>query len=946
MVRGCIRVAALLVGLLAGLFSSGASAWAAGPFGAAYVALGDSYAAGEGLGGIFNGFEGKPVNTASDPVGSPNKNPKKNTCHRSQKDAYAVFRRNNKWVVRNDAATGDRAFYACSGATATDMMTNVGDPAQFKGDPQNNIAPGIGDGRFQYGQPDQTTVVGANTKWISISAGGNDAKFGPVGKACATVVYPTSARSRSAISVGKLLKLSGTCATNLNMVRDQILDRHPTTADLPTDQCGVPLASVLTCRLRALYKAILDRGPTARLAVVGYPRIFQHDTSTGQSLGLTPQQLAANGLDPSSLRLCATNTTGRGTLALGVTDTDVPRLNDFIDDLNLRAQQAIQSLQDAGYSARIGFVDTTATAVQQDCTGHLQDPSINGLVLAKGSLPTLGICLARTRAVGRCGDILKKNISGATFHPTAKGQERFADALEAFFATPPPPPPPPPPVPGPVGGSSQTIGAGYLPSWSYDGRWLAFLATPQPSGVPEVDVWDSTTGRIARSAPVGDHFDPLISWARDAPVLTFSAYIGDPRNRLIATWDPAGGFVQWTPSTAPIYDTSVSGDGAYLAGRADASLPPNPQGFGRVYLMSRASATLRSVDFDSQHCTFTNVNPLWAKTGHTFYAPVAKSCAYDAGLDHYDALDAATGTRVALQASDCTNCTPTYSSPPGTSQYVALLGSAGGGEMLLVDDASGHTVAATSANVFVAAVFSRGGPQGPYLLAVTDDTSSSGTAHSGRLIRMDFTTGSVTVIGSWKNDTVDISPDAHHALWADGTGTHYWSAATNAVISVDAATTALMPGIEHPPYSAWSPDGTKLAFQGRGGFGPPSYVWNVATNTSHVIFDGISSDSFGGTMFWSSDSNFLARASHAIDPGRDSASDFSRLDVWSAATGTSLPVLTTLGQTPILEVPFVSDGVGAGWWAPSRDQLAFTDRGVAQPAGVGNQVTVWSAPSP
>src|SRR4051794_1539036 len=60
--------------------------------GATYVALGDSYAAGEGLGP----FEAGTHTPAS---GSPNTDPAKNTCHRSQQDGYGSLRQTTPIVL-------------------------------------------------------------------------------------------------------------------------------------------------------------------------------------------------------------------------------------------------------------------------------------------------------------------------------------------------------------------------------------------------------------------------------------------------------------------------------------------------------------------------------------------------------------------------------------------------------------------------------------------------------------------------------------------------------------------------------------------------------------------------------------------------------------------------------------------------------------------------------
>lgn len=133
----------------------GQPAAAAAP--SSYVALGDSYSAGEGLGGIGTGgyLDGTDVKSG----------PRRNQCHRS-KIAYSQL------ISIVLPTVSDRSFWACSGALAADMSK----PAPQSGNQE------------QYHQPAQTAQVGAATRWISISAGGNDAGFGDIGLACAQVV--------------------------------------------------------------------------------------------------------------------------------------------------------------------------------------------------------------------------------------------------------------------------------------------------------------------------------------------------------------------------------------------------------------------------------------------------------------------------------------------------------------------------------------------------------------------------------------------------------------------------------------------------------------------------------------------------------------------------------------------------------------------------------------
>jgi hypothetical protein len=182
-----------------------------GPVGAAYVALGDSYSAGEGLGGFEKGTD-------------IDKGTGRNQCHRSAKDAYPVLR---PAVVLPQVTS--RAFYACSGATSKDMMS---------------LPPQKGDGR-QVGQPQQTATVGPQTQYITLSAGGNDVGFGDLGLGCVEIV----------INHRKVYRLSSTSC------KDQVRASQKKLAGAQAS-------------LEKLYTDLLARAPQATIVVVGYPRVL------------------------------------------------------------------------------------------------------------------------------------------------------------------------------------------------------------------------------------------------------------------------------------------------------------------------------------------------------------------------------------------------------------------------------------------------------------------------------------------------------------------------------------------------------------------------------------------------------------------------------------------------------------------------------------------------
>ena len=187
-------------------------ALASGPaVGATYVALGDSYSSGEGLGQFQAGTD---TSTGT----------KKNTCHRSESYAYPDL---SPTIVLPEVKS--RAFWACSGATTIDM-SNV---------------PGASNTPKEYGQPEQVATVGSATKYISVTVGGDDLGFSGIGLACTT------------LEVGnQVIRLSKTSCSN----------------QLKASEGGIP---ALQTRLTNLYMELLSQAAEgAELVVAGYPRVL------------------------------------------------------------------------------------------------------------------------------------------------------------------------------------------------------------------------------------------------------------------------------------------------------------------------------------------------------------------------------------------------------------------------------------------------------------------------------------------------------------------------------------------------------------------------------------------------------------------------------------------------------------------------------------------------
>jgi alpha-tubulin suppressor-like RCC1 family protein len=329
------RIALISVAFLVVTMTSLPTADAGGPGrGAVYVALGDSYAAGEGLGG----FE---VGTNTPPSGKTNTNRAKNTCHRSLAGAYASLNRPAP-LVQPAVPTTRRSFWACSGARTTDILHSQG-------------ALPIGNNYYQASQPAQALTVDARTRWISVSVGGNDVGFSDVGRACAS--YTTG---RTTAPIPGLSSVP--CATAITAA----------TKKLPA----------LRRDLVDVYKSLLDKAPQAVLAVVGYPRVFPSDYTRAYRTR-------------DKRRICLTNVvytdSENGAIAAVGVDVDHAKSLDssIIGGLNTAAKAAIAELKAQPlYEGRIVFADSYASSVPQNCSGVTPGVSVNGVVLSLGARGT------------------------------------------------------------------------------------------------------------------------------------------------------------------------------------------------------------------------------------------------------------------------------------------------------------------------------------------------------------------------------------------------------------------------------------------------------------------------------------------------------------------------------------------------------------------------------
>jgi hypothetical protein len=230
-----------------------------------YVAMGDSYAAGEGV---------EPYDVNSDHL---RENDRKNACHRSH-NAYPrqLTRPGSSITIAREAAEGRASFgfIACSGALTTSVASSA-----VNAPPSSSDAAGHTDwGRANYRFGELTQVdtgwLDQETSLVTISIGGNDARFTDVLRGC-ILVNPAE----------------GCYAPGHRLTRESgVVDPD----ELKKFETAVIL-NMLPDKLMATYRAINSRAPNAKIVVVGYPQLFpDRPWQTCQTVNPTTQRFLNN----------------------------------------------------------------------------------------------------------------------------------------------------------------------------------------------------------------------------------------------------------------------------------------------------------------------------------------------------------------------------------------------------------------------------------------------------------------------------------------------------------------------------------------------------------------------------------------------------------------------------------------------------------------------------
>ncbi|SCE80758.1 GDSL-like Lipase/Acylhydrolase family protein [Micromonospora coriariae] len=226
-----------------------------------YVAMGDSYSAGEG---------GAPYDRNSDYNRESDSPLDKNACHRSQQYAYPrlVTLPGQTQPIASQAAEGKASFalIACSGAMTTSVTTDAVNSPPSADDQRGSTVWGSKD--YHYGELTQVDqgYLDEDTTHVSISIGGNDARFGDVMKACMLAIGSCDDDDFRVTRQNDVVDPAPLKQYETNLIRNQ-----------------------LPSHLLATYRAIHAKAPNAQIVVVGYPQLFDDHPSGGCYL-ITPEE--------------------------------------------------------------------------------------------------------------------------------------------------------------------------------------------------------------------------------------------------------------------------------------------------------------------------------------------------------------------------------------------------------------------------------------------------------------------------------------------------------------------------------------------------------------------------------------------------------------------------------------------------------------------------------
>ena len=315
-----------------------------------YVMLGDSYSSGEGLNNYYSESA-----TAT------------NGCHRSKGSWENQLM--TRMVKTGKFASGEWLFAACSG----DMAHNV-----IWGSPKEDSTP----------ITSQLNQLTTDTRFVTMTIGGNDAGFDNVLKSCARVFIP----DLWPLQLGSSAWVPGlSSTTGCNAAKDRA----------STVIGGTSLTqSSLGTRVLEVYRKVLQKAPYAKLTVLTYPTIFP-TTYNGHTAGGEKYCQAGTPLG----------------VPVGYRDSDVTAFRQYQSDANTQIALAVDKLIEQNLAGRISLVrlDQGEIATHTVSCGDSGRPTpyINGFLSA----------------------VKLEFTSSGSFHPNLAGHTAYAAAAYVKAAT-------------------------------------------------------------------------------------------------------------------------------------------------------------------------------------------------------------------------------------------------------------------------------------------------------------------------------------------------------------------------------------------------------------------------------------------------------------------------------------------------------------------------------
>jgi lysophospholipase L1-like esterase len=349
----------------------------------AYVALGDSYASGEGL-----------QSNATTYI-SPSNN---DGCHRSV-TAYPVLVAANLNVDLGQFETyGSGGFVACSGATSKDLL------------------------KGENGEPAQLSALSSATRWVTVTAGGDDLHFSNVLLACLEL--------RASVTVNRTTR----SYTQSNVVHEsKTCDEYVASANALFDVTNGTSKEVAA--LEHVYEQIFVHAPTTELAVLNYPQLFTESPPT-----FCP---VARGISLSPLFKVRS-----AQLNVGYSAAQIAAFNRVENELNAAIASAVSDVSALGGNIRLVDVNslTKSSAIPCNLTTNGRS-DMNALRVSVGSPLTTVVenChfdlahLLSLRPFVSCplyeGAVFLENVAAnESFHPKQVAHQTMARAVESLFS--------------------------------------------------------------------------------------------------------------------------------------------------------------------------------------------------------------------------------------------------------------------------------------------------------------------------------------------------------------------------------------------------------------------------------------------------------------------------------------------------------------------------------